>query len=236
MEAYYPYSALVLALLVWLVFLVQSGRAMGRIRRWSPEKRSRKLVLLALLSLAWMVVVAWAALLGFFCAGEYWLFRFLAMVLPFAILAGFYVLGGSADLVVKRYPTSGLLLLQGFRLLMGLLVEYQVRQGQLPQQMGMGGYNYEVFAGGLGLLLGLVLLVFRFEKLLLALYNLLGLASLLAFYGALLFSLPGDFRLLMGNPAPSHLCNFPEVFLAGVLVTQALILHFLLLRRLKWAE
>lgn len=131
-----------------------------------------------------------------------------------------------------RLPVAWLLLLQSFRLPLELLMAELARQGALPPQMTMHGWNFDVVSGVLGLLLGLWALRRPVPWAVLIGFNVLGLALLLTIVSIAIRSAPGPLAAWPELPRNTLVFFEPFTALPLVLVMSALLGHLLLTRHL----
>lgn len=123
---------------------------------------------------------------------------------------------------------------QGFRIAVELMLHRAWVEGLIGRQMTWSGLNFDVLSGLSGLALGLWL--WRrgddaVPRILLWVWNLLGLALLLTIVSIAIMSMPGPLRLFAG-PANVWVGSWPFVWLPTMMVAAALFGHLLLARRL----
>ncbi len=150
-------------------------------------------------------------------------------------------LGRHGAQVARNISLPALVLLQGFRLPLELLMLHAAQVGLMPLEFSMAGYNFDVITGALALPLAGYLwrseqtsakLTAKLHTLLWA-WNLWGIVCLLVIVGLALATSP---NLALFGSAPQHLSlwvlHFPYVWLPVLLVSVATYGHLLLTRRL----
>jgi hypothetical protein len=194
-----------------------------------PAARRRAL-LAGLLSLAWMAITGLAAARGL-----------LSMWAPPTMLP---VIGGSAAIAIGvalsplgrqialGVPLAALVGFHGFRLVLELLMHRAYVEGLMPVQMSYSGRNFDIVTGGSALLLGGWLATGRRSLMLVAAWNVLGLALLANVLVVALLSAPTPFRAFTTEPANVWIARAPWVWLPAVMVLAALLGHVLVHRRL----
>lgn len=131
----------------------------------------------------------------------------------------------------KRFADLSLGLLigfQAFRILVELLIHQAVLEGIAPPQMTWSGMNLDILTGISALVLAPFAL--RAPKWLLLGWNTAGLALLLWVVGVAILSMPTPFQQI--EPDNTWVAFFPFIWLPSIMVTTALLGHFVLFRKL----
>lgn len=195
--------------------------------------------------------VAWALVVqGAFAAGSLGLAasgvlaRQDSLPPPFAILFVAIILGGVAfgrssvgRLVADHLPTGALVLFQGFRLPLELLMHRTATEGVMPVQMSFSGSNFDVVTGALALLVGLGLLTGKLPRWSARVFEVVGLVLLVNILVIAVLSTP-IFHVFGTSPTELNTFVFhpPYVLLPSVLVFHAIADHVALRRNLRRAH
>lgn len=141
--------------------------------------------------------------------------------------------GGSA--IAKNLPLWLLVGFQSFRIPVELLINLASEQGVAPVQMTYHGRNFDIISAILGLVLGAILLARRDKptpKVMVLIFNLVGLALLANVVIVGILSFPSPFRVFMNEPSNIWITFAPFSLLPCCLVATALMGHVLVFRRL----
>ncbi len=178
-------------------------------------------------------ILAWIMLLGFLASiGVLSQFDKMPPRLPLVMLSGLLIVIYLVTRPVTRKlaaatPLHWPLLLQGFRLPLEFILWSLYINDALPIQMTFEGYNFDVFSGVLGMIIGLAVWKgqFRSKPIIIA-YNIIGLLLLITIVVLAILSIPTPFRVFMNEPANTIVGHLPYVWLPGVFVLLAFFLHF----------
>ncbi len=118
---------------------------------------------------------------------------------------------------------------QSFRIVVEVLIHASSEVGLAPPQMTWSGLNLDIVTGVTALFLAPF--ADRVPRLVLWLWNFLGLALLAWVVGVAVVSFPTRLQLL--TPSNTWVAEFPYVWLPTVLVTAALLGHVVLFRKLR---
>lgn len=195
---------------------------------WPAEQKSRVRNRLLLALGGWALFVAAASLSGFTSRFDWFPGNAAPMLLVPLVSILLFSLSGTARDLLMHVPASVLTTLQVFRIPVEVLLWALFIQHLLPIQMTFEGHNFDILSGLLG---GVVGLFFHKNRLVVLVYNLIGLALLVNIVGTALLSMPTAFRVFMQEPANTILLKFPFIFLPAFLVPLAYGLHFLSLRQ-----
>jgi hypothetical protein len=158
---------------------------------------------------------------------------------PFAgfILGNFIILGLiAASKWGKRLalatPMRILVALQGFRVLPEILLDLSWRDGHAPIQMTYHGYNWDIITAATAITLGLAWPRLKNPVAWAWGHSILGIGLLINILTIAILSMPIPFRVFMNEPANTFVTRFPYIWLPGVHVAFAIILHAVLVRKL----
>lgn len=132
-------------------------------------------------------------------------------------------------------PLAVLVGVQGFRLVLELLMHRAYAEGLMPVQMSYEGLNFDVATGATALVVAALLAAGRLPRWGVWLWNGLGLLLLVNVVVVSVLSTPLPLRVFMNEPANVWIARAPWVWLPTVMVVAALLGHVLVFRRL-WHE
>ena len=176
-----------------------------------------------------------------FLAGTGLLYRFESMPPPAMLLVAVLTLATIAFALsplgarlAAGLGVTTLIVMQGFRVPVELILHRLYLEGVIPVQMTYAGLNFDIVSGATAILLGFWLLQGRsVPPWLLLAWNVLGLALLAVIVTIALLSAPVPFRRFTEGPANRLPGMFPYVWLPTLLVQIALSGHLLLFLELK---
>jgi hypothetical protein len=178
----------------------------------------------------------WMALTGGLAASGV-LARFDVRPLPIAFLfAGTIALGIALGVsrvggrVAEGLPLHVLVMAQGFRLPLELIMHAAANEGTMPKVMSYGGYNFDIVTGASALLVG-ALLKRGAPRTIAYAWNALGVVLLLVIIGVALLSSP-LVRAFGDDQLNTWVAYVPFVWLPSILVACAIAGHIVVWRRL----
>jgi len=180
----------------------------------------------------WMLVTLLAAASGMLASFETFpppVMPVIGLSLVLSTTLAFSRLGG---LIAAELPIAALVGFQAFRLPLELVLHRLSYEGVLPVQMSYDGMNFDIVTGISAVLVALWAAFGTLPRLVLVLWNLLGLGLLLTIVTIALLSTPVPFRVFMNEPANTIITTAPFLWLPVVLVQAAWIGHLLVFRRL----
>ncbi len=135
--------------------------------------------------------------------------------------------------IIAHVPTSWLIYIQMFRVVVELLLWMLFLDQLLPIQMTFEGRNWDILVG-LTAPIAVVLYKIsgKYKKSVLMIWNVMGLLLLLNIVVIALLSMPTPVRQFMNEPANTIVATFPFVFLPGFLVPLAYSMHIFSLKQL----
>jgi hypothetical protein len=178
----------------------------------------------------WMATTWWLAAMGrlHFEAPPTILGVFLGTGIIAALIA-FSPLGLRLALGLPLWRLVGM---QGFRLLVELLLHRAYSEGLMPVQMTYVGRNFDIVTGVTAVAVALWAKIGRPSRWVVLAWNLLGTGLLLNILVVALLSSPLPIRRFWNEPSNVWVTHAPWVWLPAVLVLAALLGHLLVFRRL----
>ncbi len=142
-------------------------------------------------------------------------------------------LTSTGRLLAASLPIPVLVGFQAFRLPLELVLHQLGLDGVLPVQMTYDGMNFDIVTGVTAIVVAAWAAFGRVPRIVLRLWNVLGLVLLLAIVTIAILSVPGPTRVFENEPANTIVATLPFVWLPTVLVQAAWIGHLLVFRRLR---
>ncbi len=177
----------------------------------------------------WLAVVMGAAAAGAFQRWDWRppLFPFLAAAL--IVLGVAFARSTFGDRLARGLPLAWLVAFQGFRLPLELLLHRAYTEGVMPVQMSYSGRNLDIVTGITALLLAAAMSIWNVPKVIVWVWNVMGLILLINIVGIAVASLP-----LFQAFGPDRLNTFvaypPYVLLPAVMVLAAWAGHLVVFR------
>lgn len=206
-----------------------AARAGGEDPEATTKLRTRTAIALG----AWLALTGGAAASGVLARFDVLPPPLMVLVATSAVLSTTVALSRIGRLLAEGLPLAALVGFQAFRLPLELVLHRLSLDGVLPVQMTFDGMNYDIATGVLAVPLALWLSRGGAPRVVVLLWNLLGLALLLTIITIAILSAPGPLRAFVNEPANTIVTTLPFVWLPTVLVQAAWIGHLLVFRRLR---
>jgi len=198
--------------------------------------RRRDLTWFAGGAVLWLLASALLAQSGVLASYESLPPRFLLLMLPslgLPLVLAFSRVGRALE---GELPLGAIVLFQGFRFPLELVMHRAAQEGTMPPQMAFSGYNFDIVTGVSALIVGSLALLGRAPRWLIWAWNALGTTTLVTILAIAVASLP-QFAAFGSEPARLNtwIAYFPFVWLPAGLVGSAVLGHVILWRRL-WSH
>lgn len=159
----------------------------------------------------------------------------LFLIMPLFVFTGVFIYKNRNSLWIKNIPSSWLVYIQSFRVLVETLFVFSVAEGTLNYHVTIEGYNYDMVLSFSALIIGYLVYQKKIvsEKIMIA-WNYIGLlvlASVIFVFMTCTYipELYGSETMLL----PKEAVVFPQVLIAGFLMPLAVFIHVLSLVHLK---
>lgn len=200
---------------------------------WPKQKQNRILIFTGLGLSVWVLIISVLALKGFF--NDYTVLPprpVFVILIPLPIVLIICFSKGFKE-ILKATPPQWIIMMQGFRIFVELMLWNAVMKQLLPVQMSFEGRNFDILSGILAIPVGYFCFIKKSwgRKIAIA-YNIIGLILLLNILIIAVLSIPTPFRYFMNEPANTLVGYFPFIFLPAILVVLAYSLHIFSLRQL----
>lgn len=157
---------------------------------------------------------------------------FMLMFAPLTVLTVRLALSRFGQTLAISIPLAVLIGAQAFRLPLELVMHQAALEGVMPPQLSFASYNFDIVTGASAIVLALLLAVKIAPRILIWLWNVMGLALLATIVGLALASMP-----VLQRFGPDRVNTWvtyaPFVWLPGLLVQMALFGHILVWRKLN---
>jgi len=218
-----------LAALVALAFVVAV---------WHVYGRSLRAGLLALVGVSsWMSLTGGLAASGVLARFDAWPPPFAALLVSLWAVALGVGLSPVGRRLAGQLPLGALVLAQGFRLPLELVMHGAAAEGVMPEEMSYSGYNFDIVTGAAAFVVGGLALAGKAPRALVWGWNVAGWFTLLTVVTLAVAASP-LFRAFGDDPrhVNTWVAHFPFVWLPAVLVVFAAIGHLAVTRRLLSRE
>jgi hypothetical protein len=189
---------------------------------------------IAVLLLAWLVLLGIMASRGFFSDFSRLPPRLIISLLtplPFVLL---FMRSKTGKRFLQSVRPQRVIHWQSFRILVEIALWLGVRNGSLPVQMSFEGRNFDILVGLLAFPVGYYCFVKKsWPPVISLLYNIGGLILLLNIVTITALSLPTPLRVFHNQPDSSLVTTFPFIYLPGLLVPLAYTLHIISIQQWK---
>jgi hypothetical protein len=198
----------------------------------SPAAAARATLLTALGCASWMAITWGAAERGTFRQWDRLPPSLAVLVVLIAVIAFRLALGDVGRRLANEVPLWMLVGVQGFRLPLELAMHRMFERGIMPEQMSYTGRNFDIVTGISALVVAALVAANRGGRVLVAVWNVAGLALLvnvigIGFLSTPIFAMFGPDRLNVWITYP------PFIWLPAVLVLCALTGHLIIFRALS---
>jgi hypothetical protein len=226
-------SFVALTVLLALGFVAAVYWSTRRTRAGEAATR-RNTIAAALCSAAWIALTGVAASRGVlhFSAPPTML---IVIVASLAIAIGL-ALSTVGARIIAGVPIAVLVGYQGFRVIVELVLHRAYVEGLMPVQMSYAGRNFDIVSGLSAIIVGVWLAAGNPSRLVVGVWNTLGLALLLNVLVVAMLSAPTPFRVFMNEPSNVWITRAPWVWLPAVMVLAAILGHVLVYRWLASAS
>jgi len=188
-----------------------------------------------------IVVFGWFAFVyiwsrfGLFSKFEWFPFNAMPMILIPLIVVLIFTLSKTVKEVLVHIPQESLIKLQSFRFYVEVLLWALYASALLPIQLTFEGQNFDIITGVTAVLLttklGSFMLLDKLPRVVIILWNIMGLGLLVNIVTIAILSMPTQLRYFMNEPANTIVAEFPISLLPAFLVPLAYMLHILSIRK-----
>ena len=213
---------------------VASVRLASRTAGESDAQTRRRTIVVAATLAAWLALTTILAASGLLAQFDRRPPPFLVFVAVSTALSTVFAFSRFGSLLARSLPIAVLVGFHAFRLPLEIILYQLSLDGVLPVQMTFDGMNYDITTGVLAALIGLWASYRQPPRLVLMLWNVLGVFLLLVIVTIAALSAPIPLRLFMNDPANTIVATVPFVWLPTLLVQAAWIGHLLVFRRLRF--
>lgn len=183
--------------------------------------------------IAWLMLLAVAALAGFFMNFEALPPRPAFVLIGTTVVIIFLLTNKTFHQIAIHVPAQSVANYQAFRVPLEIVLWLLFLNDIIPVQMTYEGYNFDVVPALLGPVIGY--LVFKKKSLprwVGLVWNVLGILTVLTIVTIATLSIPSPIRQFMNEPSNTIIAYFPYIWLPGFLVPMALLMHFVNIKQI----
>jgi hypothetical protein len=197
-------------------------------------RRRRAIVITVVGSAAWMAGTWLAAASGVLRRWNATPPPFGGLVVSILVLSFVIAFTSYGRRLALGLPLWVLVAVQGFRLPLELAMHEMYERGVMPLQMSYGGNNFDIITGTTALIVAAIVRFGRQGRVLVAVWNIFGLALLLNIVTIAILSTP-RFSYYGSDRLNEFVADPPYVWLPAVMVLAALAGHLVIFRALRRA-
>jgi hypothetical protein len=196
-------------------------------------KKKRALIITAVLLFGWLIVSAAVAFAGTLLDFTATPPKLLIVIIP-PVLAVIYITNSTrVNTLLTVIPSSWLVYVQSFRVLMEIFLWLMYLKNIIPVQMTFEGLNYDVLAGlSAPLIAYYSLSQKKWPRLSAVLWNFAGLLLVTNIFILALLSTPSPMRQFFNEPANTIVAYFPFVWIPAFIVPFAYLMHILSIKQI----
>ena len=197
------------------------------------SKKKKYYALTGVLITGWLITSALVALNGtlhdFISTPP----KLMIIVIPPVLAISYLSSSTRVNALIKEIPSSWLVYIQSFRILMELLLWLVFIRNVIPVQMTFEGVNYDILTGLSAPLIGYYCLrVNKWPRITAVLWNMAGLLLVSNIFIVAMLSTPGPMRQFFNEPANTAVAYFPFVWVPAFVVPFAYMMHILSLKQI----
>jgi hypothetical protein len=151
----------------------------------------------------------------------------LSCIIAITVLAFSRSFGG----FLKRVPLHWLVYVQGFRIVMEIILCLLAENGVIHERMTFTGLNFDILAGISALLVGWLVKKNKISRAGLIAWNIACVILLLNIVGIAALSTPYPFAVFRDEPVNTAVFYFPFIWLPGFVAPFALAMHVFTIRK-----
>ena len=196
-------------------------------------KKKKYYALTAVLITGWLITSALVAFNGTLHDFTSTPPKLMLIVIPPVLAISYLSSSTRVNALIKEIPSSWLVYIQSFRILMELLLWLVFIRNVIPVQMTFEGVNYDILTGLSAPLIGYYCLrVNKWPRITAVLWNMAGLLLVTNIFIVALLSTPGPMRQFFNEPANTAVAYFPFVWVPAFVVPFAYLMHILSLKQI----
>lgn len=230
---FYITGMLLVIMIILIVFTFYTLNYALKKLEYPDKKRKITLLVSALLLVTWLIFTTVVSLQGMLQNFSTTPPRVMIILIP-AILGIIYISSSSrVNAYLSVIPSSWLLYIQSFRILMEVLLWLMFLNNLIPVQMSFEGVNYDILAGLSAPIIGYyALAVQKWPRISALLWNFAGFLLVTNITLISILSTPVPFRQFMNEPANTIVSFFPFVWIPAFIVPFAFLMHVLSIKQI----
>ncbi len=230
---FYIDTILYIIVLVIIFFIFYSLKFALCSMQADKRKIIKTYLVTALLILTWLLTSALIALNGTLLDFTSTPPKLMLIIIP-PVLAIIYISNSNrVTALLQEIPSSWLIYIQSFRVLMEILLWLLFIKNIIPLQMTFEGINYDILTGlSAPLIAYYVLSVNKWQRIVAVLWNYAGLLLVTNIFIAALLSTPSPMRQFFNEPSNTLVAYFPFVWVPAFIVPFAYLMHVLSIKQI----
>jgi len=230
---FYVTSMLFVIMIILIIFIFYTLNYALKKLEYPDKKRKITLLVSALLLVTWLIFTTVVSLQGMLQNFSTTPPRVMIILIP-AVLGIIYISSSSrVNAYLSVIPSSWLLYIQSFRILMEVLLWLMFLNNLIPVQMSFEGLNYDILAGLSAPIIGYyALAVQKWPRISALLWNFAGFLLVTNITLISILSTPVPFRQFMNEPANTIVSFFPFVWIPAFIVPFAFLMHVLSIKQI----
>lgn len=230
---FYITGMLLVIMIIIIIFTFYALNYALKKLEYPDTKRKITLLVSALLLVTWLIFTTMISLEGMLQNFSTTPPRVIIILIP-AVLGIIYISSSSrVNAYLSVIPSSWLLYIQSFRILMEVLLWLMILNNLIPVQMSFEGLNYDILAGLSAPIIGYyALAVQKWPRISALLWNFAGFLLVTNITLISILSTPVPFRQFMNEPANTIVSFFPFVWIPAFIVPFAFLMHVLSIKQI----
>lgn len=222
---------LICGILLWFIFY-SLNYALNKIKAIRIT-RKKYFIFTALIISGWLAITSVIAFNGTLLDFSSTPPKIILLVIPPVLAISYLSNSERVNRLIEVIPSSWLVYIQSFRIIMELLLWFLFISKVIPVQMTFEGLNYDVLTGLSAPLIGYYCLTLnKWPRIAAVLWNFAGLLLVTNIFIVSVLSAPTPMRQFLNEPANTMIAYFPYVWIAAFIVPFAYFMHILSLKQI----
>ncbi len=222
---------LIVLLIIWFIFHAVNTSLTGL--KADKTKKNWYLYTTAIIITGWLIVTALIAFNGTLLDFASTPPKIMIVVLPPVIAISYLANSTRVNTLIQEIPSSWLVYIQSFRVLMELVLWLLFSKNIIPVQMTFEGINYDILTGlSAPLIAYYCLSENKWPRITAILWNFAGLLLVTNIFLTAFLSTPGPARQFFNEPANTIVAYFPFIWIPAFIVPFAYFMHILSIKQI----
>lgn len=222
---------LIVLLITWFIFhALNTGLTMLKADR---TKKNKYIYISAIIIAGWLIVTALIAFNGTLLDFTSTPPKIMIVVLPPVIAISYLANSTRVNTLIQEIPSSWLVYIQSFRVLMELVLWLLFTKNIIPVQMTFEGINYDILTGlSAPLIAYYCLSENKWPRITAILWNFAGLLLVTNIFITAFLSTPSPMRQFFNEPSNTIVAYFPFIWIPAFIVPFAYFMHILSIKQI----